>query len=65
MSLEDLTKSQRRVFHHLMEGKNSKEIASDLHRAVQTVDAHVKIILAKFHCRTRARLIVRHYRGQL
>lgn len=65
MSAETLTTVQRQVFEQLIEGKSNKEIANALCRSAGTVRVHVCDLLEKFNCDTRAKLIVRHYKGEL
>lgn len=53
---EDLTPREREVLQLVAEGKSSKEIASELHLAVSTVETHRKLIMAKLGITTIAEL---------
>ncbi len=63
--LNSLTPRERQVFERLVQGENSKEIASGLYRSVKTVDIHVYNILHKLSCPDRAKLIARHWQEKL
>lgn len=43
----DLTKTEMRILHLILEGKNNREIASTLHRSPRTVEVHRSHVMHK------------------
>ncbi len=62
---EDLTDREREVLHLLTTGATNREIAGPLHISENTVNYHVKNILAKLHLRNRAQVIAYAVREEL
>ena len=60
-----LTEAQRKVLKEVLKGSNTREMAAVLGISEKTVKAHVSVLLSKFKCDSRARLIAKHYRGEL
>jgi len=52
-----LTPRERQVMKLLVAGKTSKEIASDLHLSVRTVEAHRRTVLRKMNVLSAAQLV--------
>ena len=46
-AMKDLTKVEKTILHHLMQGKSNKEIAFELERSVRTVEDHRANIMRK------------------
>jgi DNA-binding NarL/FixJ family response regulator len=51
---EDLTRREVAVVQRLAVGRTNREIAGELFLSPRTVDAHVRNILRKLDCRSRA-----------
>ncbi len=56
---EELTKREREVLGHLLEGKSNKMIASALFITSSTVEFHLKNIFSKFQVGSRSELILK------
>lgn len=54
-----LTRREREVLGHLAEGRTNREIAAALFLSTRTVDMHVRNILAKLGCSSRATAVRR------
>lgn len=54
-----LTRREREVLDHLIEGKTNRDIAAALFLSIRTVDMHVRNILAKLGCSSRAMAVRR------
>jgi DNA-binding NarL/FixJ family response regulator len=64
VNTDSLTDTQRRVFDHLVLGKSNKEIASAVSLAEASVKGHITAIMTKFNCKSRCKVIARHYLEQ-
>ena len=49
----------REILKHIVEGKNSKTIAEELHISLHTVNTHRKNILIKANCRSPIDLVAK------
>jgi DNA-binding CsgD family transcriptional regulator len=49
-----LTRREREVLDHLVEGRTNRDIAAALFLSTRTVDMHVRNLLAKLGCSSRA-----------
>jgi DNA-binding NarL/FixJ family response regulator len=43
----DLTKTEMRILHLILEGKNNREIAAELHRSPRTIEVHRSHVMHK------------------
>ena len=59
---DDLTRREKEIFAHLIEGKTDQQIGETLYLSVKTVATHVHHVLKKFGAQSRAQLIVFYYR---
>ncbi len=57
--IRSLTPGQRAVYRLLLEGKRSKEIATELSISEHTVRHHITAVLQKTHCMDKIQLITR------
>lgn len=62
---EFVAQMQQSVFDRLICGDSNKEIAVVIQRSEKSVKAYVTALLNKHGCESRARLIAKHYRGEL
>lgn len=55
--LAHLSPREREVFHHLLDGETSKEMAKDMHISHKTVDVHRATLMRKLGVRSASELI--------
>lgn len=58
-SYDLFTKREREILKHIVEGKNSKTIATDLNISLHTVNTHRKNILVKANCKSPIDLVTK------
>ena len=56
---DELSKRERDVIKHVLEGKSNKEIAAALHITVRTVEFHLKNIYGKLQVASRVELVLK------
>lgn len=44
---ESLTRAERRILYHVLEGRNNREIAAALHRSPRTIEVHRRHLMQK------------------
>lgn len=57
LTVESLSKQERRVFDHLKKNKSNKEISSELHIEVSTVKSHINKIFSKLGVKSRKEIV--------
>ena len=63
---DDIAAQMRQaVFDRLIHGDSNNEIATVIQRSEKSVKAYVTALLKQHGCDSRARLIAKHYRGEL
>lgn len=60
-----LTHYENKVYSWLVEGMSNHAISVLIMCSEKTVKHHTTLILRKAHCKSRAELIVAHYKGYL
>lgn len=65
MSAVPLTEAQRAVFERLILGETNRQIGVALGTAEKTVKQHITVIMRKFGCDNRCKVMAKHYRGEL
>jgi two-component system response regulator FixJ len=54
---QSLTKTEMKVLRHVLEGKNSREIADALHRSCRTVEVHRRHVMQKLRAKNIVELL--------
>ena len=60
-----LTRREREILHHLVDGLTKKRIAETLHLSFHTIDMHLRNIYAKLHVHSRSGAITKALKERL